>query len=185
MTPDALDLTPGAHTTAARVRAAFHGTSETRISGSRTSPDVFLYADPGARQERGHRVYDGWAESDEHGEVFHFTGTGLLGDQRMTLGNRAVLEHAARGGELHLFVADGHVGDLTTPIRYRYLGAFHLDPGTPYLERPLHVMRHRPVRAFVFRLRPVAGKPYDRDERDRAPADPESVRPHVFVSRRP
>ncbi|MFJ9608209.1 hypothetical protein ACIRS1_17915 [Kitasatospora sp. NPDC101176] len=168
MLPEQLPLSPGAFTTAAAVRNAGRGASETRICIARGLPSIFLFADPGARRLRGFHLFDGWAEEDDRGPVFHLTSVGALGGHRLTLGNRALLDHREHGRALHLFAADGPSGSPVDPVRQRYLGEFLVDPTEPHLERraPALGPGNRTRRVFVFRLRPVPGRPFQRDDRD-------------------
>ncbi|HTA05053.1 MAG TPA: hypothetical protein VK774_01700, partial [Solirubrobacteraceae bacterium] len=128
----------------------FGGATRGGIQPSRSSPNVFLYSDPSRGEAYGYN-YDGWTDD---GRLFLYTGEGSNGDQPMTSGNRAILEHRDRGRSLRLFVADGRV-EGTAQRNQRYIGEFETDPARPYLlqESP---DRHGDARmVFVFRLRPV------------------------------
>jgi hypothetical protein len=111
---------------------------------------VSLYSDPSKGEAYGY-TFDGWTDD---GQLFLYTGEGPLGDQPMTHGNRAILEHRERGRALRLFVADGNVAG-TTQRQQRYVGEFEADPSNPFAleEAPDENGENRTV--FVFRLRPV------------------------------
>lgn len=128
----------------------FGGAPYGGIEPSRSTRNVFLYSDPVKGEAYGY-TYDGWTDD---GELFLYTGEGPLGDQPMTHGNRAILEHREHGRALRLFVADGHVAG-TAQRQQRYVGEFEIDQENPYAleEAPDENGENRTV--FVFRLRPV------------------------------
>jgi 5-methylcytosine-specific restriction protein A len=144
------DLPIGALLTRAERNARFGGAVFGGIEPSRSSPNVFLYSDPSRGEAYGYN-YDGWTDD---GRLFLYTGEGPEGDQPMTHGNRAILEHRDQGRSLRLFVADGRV-EGTAQRNQRYIGEFEIDPAKPYLlqESPDRNGENRVV--FVFRLRPV------------------------------
>ena len=87
------------------------------ICPSRRTPNVFIFTDPSEGQQYGY--FDGW-----HGELFHYTGEGQKGDQKMSRGNAAILRHRENGRALRLFYgARGLV---------RYGERFELDPAKPF-----------------------------------------------------
>ena len=71
------------------------------ISTPQASPNVLLFTDP--RVGEAHGYYDGWGENG----YFHYTGEGQRGDQTMTAGNRAILEHLDRLRNLRLIEGSG------------------------------------------------------------------------------
>ncbi|WP_055531328.1 hypothetical protein [Streptomyces graminilatus] len=118
-----------------------------RISPSKTTTVISLFSSPGTHDSQ----YDGWT-----GQHFHFQGEGRGDrDQSIRQGNRAVAEHALSGRSLRLFaVAPGS--------QVRYLGAYRLDPDTPYVRVQLPVIggpAHPPRTGYVFRLLPENGTP--------------------------
>jgi hypothetical protein len=125
----------------------FGGAKYGGIEPSRTTLNVFVYSDPSKGEVYGY-TFDGWADD---WQVFLYTGEGQAGDQVMTDGNRALLEHRERGRSVRLFVADGEVAG-TRRKNQRYLGEFEVDPAQPYSVEDA-VDEDRIV--FVFRLLPV------------------------------
>ncbi|MDI1464300.1 hypothetical protein QEZ54_25340 [Catellatospora sp. KI3] len=117
---------------------------------SAKSPNVFIYSDPSRGEAFGY-TFDGW-DPDE--EVFLYTGEGHEGNQRMTAGNLALLEHRMTQRAVRLFVADGVVTGTTK--NHRYVGEFELDPVTPYTSERARSKSSPELRdVFVFRLLPV------------------------------
>jgi hypothetical protein len=119
----------------------FGGGRQGGIEPSAKSPNVLLFTSK-VGQEFGYN-FDGW-HSDG---TFHYTGEGRYGDQKMTYGNRAVLEHHAQGRAIRLFEKDG-----TDVI---YIGEFEIPNESHVLldEAPDADGEKRSV--FVFRLKPV------------------------------
>jgi hypothetical protein len=135
-----LDLALGKSLRRRELHERYGGRRQGGISPSRESPNVFLFTD----QEQGIRhgyLYDGKRDD----RLYHYTGEGQYGDQRMTQGNRVVRDHAAEGRELHLFDAGG--GNATYLGRFEYVDHYTADaPETG----------DGPVRSvIVFRLRPL------------------------------
>lgn len=128
----------------------FGGAKYGGIEPSGSSPNVFLYSDP-ARGEAFGYTYDGWTAD---GTVFLYTGEGSDGDQPMTHGNRAVLEHREHERALRLFVADGEV-EGTAQKNHRYVGEFETDPDEPYTLEDALDKKDEERTVFVFRLLPV------------------------------
>jgi hypothetical protein len=154
------DLPVGALLSRAERSERFGGALYGGIEPSASSPNVFLYSDPARGQAYGYN-YDGWVGDSR---LFLYTGEGREGDQPMSHGNRAILEHRRQGRALRLFVADGQIAG-TSQRRQRYVGEFEIDE-EPYVleEAPDEHGEDRTV--FVFRLRPV-GKTLRR-ERDQS-----------------
>jgi hypothetical protein len=118
-----------------------------RISPSKTSPAICLFTRPGAHESQ----HDGWT-----GEHFHFQGEGQ-GDREQLIkgGNRVLAEHALSKRTLRLFAA-------ASGTVVRYLGAYRVDPGLPYVQVSLPVIGDptHPFRTgYVFRLLPETGTP--------------------------
>lgn len=138
-------------TRAARV-LEYGGSLYGGIEPSAKTSNVFLYSDPKVGDTYGYQ-YDGW---NEDGSVFLYTGEGTRGDQTMTAGNKAILEHEALDGRsLRLFISIGEKLAGTNTKLHRYAGEFTVDKEIPYtIEQSLDVegeMRN----VFVFRLRPL------------------------------
>ncbi len=116
-----------------------------------------LFSDIDAGKQYGYR--DGWlAEEDDLGPVFTYTGAGTRGDQTFGglfgKGNSAVLDHAARGRTLHLFIAEGKVPGSGARL-HRYVGPFAVDEREPYHLRQALDENQRERSVIVFRLRPI------------------------------
>lgn len=120
------------------------------IVPSNTSNSVFVFTDPAEGTQFGY-VYDGFSQD---GTVFHYTGAGRDGDQKLTGSNSPILTHAAKGRSLHAFGAAGVVQGSSTKLQ-RYIGEFILDPSLPF-ERMPALDRNGALRTvLVFRLLPV------------------------------
>jgi hypothetical protein len=138
-------LKPGESIERQALQAEFGGRTQGGIGPSRKSPNVFVFSDPVAGEPHGY--YDGWK-----GELFHYTGEGQYGDQRMKSGNASILNHAQEGRALRVF--DGARGTVT------YLGEFELDEKQPYYRTDAPETGDGPPReVIVFRLRPKDAKP--------------------------
>ncbi|MEU6405388.1 hypothetical protein [Streptomyces sp. NPDC046985] len=142
------DLVPGQHVDRAALHASYGGRIHPRISPSKQSPNVFLFITPDA--EAG--ALDGWT-----GEHLYFGGEGGLDgrDQKVSQGNRSVVEHEQDDRALRVFLQpyDGPV---------QYVGQFRLDPELPFVhvDAPFDMRRPQDVRrALVFRLLPLNGPP--------------------------
>ena len=119
---------PGDLTNRAEIARTHGGPKFGVIAPATKSPDICLFSDTTEGSLSG-TAHDGWDLTDPR--VYHFTGEGARGDQRMLKGNKAILEHARASRTLRLFEA--------TPERptadgkqQRYLGAFHLDEQAPW-----------------------------------------------------
>jgi 5-methylcytosine-specific restriction protein A len=128
----------------------FGGAKYGGIEPSASSPNVFLYSDPAKGQAFGY-TYDGWTANRD---VFLYTGEGPTGDQPMTHGNRAILEHRKHGRSLRLFIADGEIPG-TAQRNQRYVGEFAVDPQNPYSLVDALDEEQEERTVFVFRLLPV------------------------------
>lgn len=131
--PEIWDVAVGDLLTREQRMQRFGGAKYGGIETSSTTPNVFVYSDPSRGKAYGYN-FDGW-NADR--TLFLYTGEGRRGDQLMRQGNKAILEHAASGRALRLFVADGMVAG-TWKKNHRYLGEFEVDQAQPYL-----VERHR------------------------------------------
>lgn len=148
--PEDWDLSVGALLTRSERSARFGGALYGGIEPSGSSPNVFLYSDPSRGEAYGYN-YDGWADD---GRLFLYTGEGREGDQPMSHGNRAILQHREQRRALRLFVADGQVAG-TGQRQQRYVGEFELDQKKPYLSEDALDENAEDRTVFVFRLRPV------------------------------
>ncbi|MEU7820163.1 hypothetical protein [Catellatospora sp. NPDC049133] len=146
----------GGYLTRAERVAMYGGGMYGGMEPSAKSPNVFIYSDPSRGETYGY-TFDGW-DPDE--EVFLYTGEGPEGDQQMTSGNLALLDHRRAGRVVRLFVADGVTTGTTK--NHRYLGEFEIDPELPYTIERAPGQNNGPMRnVFVFRLLP-AGDYLDR-----------------------
>lgn len=102
-TPGDRDLKPNDVTTRAALGARYGGNQQAGIAHSAVSPNIMVYSDADATESPGY-AYDGWA-----GDVYQYTGEGKRGDQTMSAGNKALLDHSKDGRALRMFVADGTV----------------------------------------------------------------------------
>jgi 5-methylcytosine-specific restriction protein A len=87
---------------------------------------------------KSHGYHDTWSEDG----VLDYYGEGQYGDMKLDRGNAAILNHAARGKDLHLFEAQGHG-------LVRYLGQVVC---VGYEERTDKDSAGEDRRAYVFQL---------------------------------
>ncbi|WP_329174653.1 hypothetical protein [Streptomyces sp. NBC_01477] len=156
MTTSVEGISPGDVRTRTEIRAVFGGSPQGGICPSAAMRSVNLYSDPDVGEQAGY--YDGWlAEEDELGSVFEYTGAGKSGDQTFEgvagSGNRAILRHAEQDRVLRVFTRVGKLPGTDTKT-HRYLGAFTLDGGQPYVWRRVHGEDRNERDVLVFRLRP-------------------------------
>jgi hypothetical protein len=153
-----LSIKPGESIGRIELHEQYGGRWQGGISPSKVSPNVFLFTDPSRGERRGY-LYDGWREDG----LFHCTGEGQLGDQRMVQGNRTVRDHAEEGRGLHVFEVRG--GIATYMDEFEYVDHYLADaPETG----------GGPIRSvIVFRLRPrsITAQP-SRSKLDRLGHDP-------------
>lgn len=139
-------LEPGEKLLRREVHERYGGRRRGGIGPSREAPVVLFFTDPVSGRQHGY--YDGW---DVDG-TFHYVGEGQKGDQQLTQGNKAILNHAEEGRTLEGFRAEGTM--------VTYIGEFSLDG---YYFTDAHetgdVTTLRQV--VVFRLRPRGSVPVD------------------------
>jgi hypothetical protein len=98
-----------------------------------------IFTDPVAGEKHGY--YDGWMPDG----LFHYSGEGQYGDQRMLSGNASILNHEAEGRALRVF--QGARGNVTYLGRFTVQGWYEADaPETG--DGPLR-------KVIVFKLNPV------------------------------
>jgi hypothetical protein len=138
-----IDFKPGEKIKRTDLHERYGGRRQGGISPSKQTPNVFLFADQTQGAIHGY-IYDG--QNDQDG-LYHYTGEGQTGDQRMVQGNRAIRDHASEGRELHLF--DSSSGIAT------YLGQFeYVDD----YEGDAHQTNEPELRkVIVFKLRRISG----------------------------
>jgi hypothetical protein len=90
------DLTTGALIRRTALHGRFGGRRQGGIAPSALTPNVMVFSDPKTGAQYGY--HDRW----ENG-IFHYTGEGQLGPQRMISGNKAILDHRAEGRSLRVF----------------------------------------------------------------------------------
>src|SRR4028118_1104834 len=93
------------------IHGPYKGQQQGGISTPKDKPFIFLFTGESGEQ---YGYEDGW---DQNG-VFLYTGEGQVGHMEFTRGNRAIIDHATDGKELHLFES------LGKGQGYRYLGMF-------------------------------------------------------------
>ncbi|MFF0294271.1 restriction endonuclease [Kitasatospora sp. NPDC004614] len=129
------------------IHAEYGGRRQGGIGPSRVAPVVLLFTDP----VKGHRhgYFDGWGADG----CYHYAGEGQVGDQKMTQGNLAILNHRKDGRDLHLF--QGVSSGVT-----RYIGQFELPTDDPWYLTDAPETNDGPVRSVImFRLQPVKAAP--------------------------
>jgi hypothetical protein len=168
---DGWTIAIGQVTTRAEIHAKYGGATFGGIEPTASTPNVMIYSDPSEGEQYGYQ-FDGWVDGEPG--VFTYTGEGRIGDQKLTDGNRAILEHARHGRVLRLFITLDR-SHRQGGKRQRYAGAFRVDPDDPFEWRraPDHEGNDRKV--VVFRLLP--------DEVDGYPADP-LAQPGVSIGTR-
>lgn len=140
--PNVWALQPGDAVERQILQARYGGRTQGAIGPSRTSPNVLVFSDPAAGEPYGH--FDGWRADG----CFHFTGEGQRGDQEMKSGNAAILNHAADGRALRLF--------LGARGRVVYEGEFGLAEDRAWYTTDAPEGKNGPVRSvIVFRMRPL------------------------------
>ncbi|WP_327284493.1 MULTISPECIES: restriction endonuclease [unclassified Streptomyces] len=132
-------LEPGEPIERKLLHAEYGGRTQGGIGPSAKTPNVMIFTDPIAGEKHGY--YDGWMPDG----LFHYSGEGQYGDQRMLSGNASILNHRAEGRALRVF--QGARGVVT------YLGEFEVDS---WYEADAPETGDGPLRkVIVFKLRPV------------------------------
>src|SRR5205809_6876158 len=90
-------LGPGDQIKRSELHHHYGGGGQGGIEPSAKTPNVLIFSDPIAGEAYGYK-YDRWIDG-----VFHFTGEGQVGDQVLTHGNRAILDHRRHGRALRVF----------------------------------------------------------------------------------
>ncbi|KOV27084.1 restriction endonuclease [Streptomyces sp. XY413] len=129
------------------VHETYGGRRQGGIGPSRVTDNVLLFTDPSKGHKHGY--FDGWGDDG----CYHYAGEGQLGDQKMTQGNLAILNHKHDGRALRLFrgVASGVC---------EYMGEFGLDADRPWYLTDAPETNDGPIRSVImFRLRPVHAAP--------------------------
>lgn len=138
------ELAPGDKLLRREVHERYGGRRQGGIGPSTKAKVVLFFTAPDKGHQHGY--YDGW---DDEG-YFHYVGEGQRGDQQLTQGNKAILNHRADGRSLEGFLGEG--------TSVTYLGEFELvehyftdahETGAPDTIRQV----------VVFKLRPLAEVP--------------------------
>jgi len=128
-----------------QLHAKYGGRTQGGIGPSAKTPNVMIFTDPIAGEKHGY--YDGWMPDG----LFHYSGEGQYGDQRMLSGNASILNHQAEGRALRVF--QGARGRVT------YLGEF---AAAGWYEADAPETGDGPLRkVIVFMLRPVDASPQE------------------------
>jgi 5-methylcytosine-specific restriction protein A len=106
--PKPVAFIPGHEYVRSELHGAYGGQSQYGISTPARFPLVFLFSGPSGAL---YGYEDGWTTDG----LYRYSGEGQTGDMTMTGGNRAILEHAEKGEDLHLF-------ESATDGRVRYVG---------------------------------------------------------------
>ncbi|MFE9257120.1 restriction endonuclease [Streptomyces sp. NPDC006879] len=121
----------------------YGGRRQGGIGPSRVSNNVFCFTDPAKGHKHGY--FDGWGEDG----CYHYAGEGQLGDQKMTQGNLAILNHAREGRALRLFRGAGSG-------MCQYVGEFTLPADRPWYRTEAPETNGGPIRSVImFRFQPV------------------------------
>lgn len=140
--PSVWALQPGDAVERQTLQARYGGRALGAIGPSRISPNVLVFSDPAVGEPNGH--FDGWRADG----CFHLTGEGQHGDQEMKSGNAAILNYAADGRALRLF--------LGARGRVVYEGEFGLAEDRPWYVTDAPETPNGPLRSvIVFRMSPL------------------------------
>jgi hypothetical protein len=130
-------LRPGSSVSRGELHDRFGGNRRTRISPSRSTPNVFVFSNAGS----GHGSLDRWEDG-----VLHCVGE-ARGAQSLTPGNSAILDHRRARRALRVFWG--------TAGKVEYAGRFELDRSEPfYWVRTPTSDDVAPRRVIMFRLVP-------------------------------
>jgi hypothetical protein len=135
-------LSPGQDIKRKELHARYGGSRQGGIGPSARTPNVFVFTDPSAGEKHGY--FDEWMPDG----LFHYSGEGQRGDQRMISGNAAILNHRKVGRALRVF--QGARGTVT------YLGEFEVDEENPSYDADAPETGGGPIRkVIIFRLRSI------------------------------
>ncbi|GAA2780618.1 hypothetical protein [Streptomyces showdoensis] len=138
-------LNPGDSIERKKLHAQYGGRTQGGIGPSAKTPNVLIFTDPIAGEKHGY--YDGWMPDG----LFHYSGEGQYGDQRMLSGNASILNHRTEGRALRVF--QGARGSVV------YLGQFQV---SGWYEADAPETGGGPLRkVIVFRLQPIDTPPQE------------------------
>jgi hypothetical protein len=108
------DLQVGDRIVRKRLHDLYGGQRQGGISTPTGSPNIFIFTDPTTGEQHGY--FDEW-----QGDELHYCGEGQphRGDQTMSGGNRAILEHEQRGKPIRAFY--GSKGTVTEQVSSRWV----------------------------------------------------------------
>ncbi|MFW6639927.1 restriction endonuclease [Nocardiopsis algeriensis] len=139
-------LKPGEKVKRKLLHDTYAGSRQGGICPSAKSPNILIFSNPEVGEKHGY--HDAWMSDG----CFHYTGEGQYGDQSMTKGNLAILNHAKDGRALRVFQGSK---DIVV-----YQGEFSLDDEVPWYETDAPETDDGPLRkVIVFKLRPVDTQP--------------------------
>jgi len=153
------ELLPGDEIKRTALHDRFGGGGQGGISPSRKTPNILVFTDPAAGHKHGYD--DRW-----DGPLLLYVGEGQHGDQTLTGGNKAILEHRLTSRALRVFKGVG--GDV------QYLGEYETEENDPFMWDQAPETGGGPMRKVVrFRLKPVwvATEPPPRATRTYKPSD--------------
>ncbi|MFD7940741.1 restriction endonuclease [Streptomyces sp. NPDC059755] len=144
--PTVWDIAVGEIVKRVDVHERYGGRRQGGIGPSRVSRNVLLFTDPVKGHKHGY--FDGWGEDD----CYHYAGEGQVGDQKMTQGNLAILNHEQERRALRLFRG------LSSGM-CEYLGEFTLPEERPWYRTDAPETNGGPIRSVImFRLQPVSAE---------------------------
>lgn len=171
-----IGLRPGDRLRRREVHERFGGRQQGGIGPSTQAPVVLFFTDPVKGHQHGY--YDGW---DNDG-YFHYVGEGQRGDQQLTQGNKAILNHQADGRSLEGFLADGttvtYLGEFT--LVEHYFTDAH-ETGEPDTLRQVVVFKLRPLANVPVELPSLPISPEPQPRVDRVPVEEQHTE-RAFVS---
>lgn len=141
---------PGDLVTRAQLNALYGGGIQGGILTPTKHPLVLAFSDPVAGAHYGY-TFDGWSQDKT---AFYYTGEGNRADQQFVRKNKAILDAANDGEEIHLFIAHGFV-DGTNTRTHKYVGEFDLDKELPWRRETQYSTDGDPYSVIVFKLRPM------------------------------
>lgn len=148
------DLQPGDQLPRREVHARYGGRQQGGIGPSTRTNVVLFFTDPAKGQRHGY--YDGWATDG----LFHYVGEGQRGDQQLTQGNKAILNHRADGRTLEGFRSHGttvtYLGEFEL-VDYYFTDAHETDD--PNTLRQVVVFKLRPLTTVTVDLPEVPISP--------------------------
>ncbi len=113
----------------------YGGQEQGGISTPKNFPVIFVFTSDSGEKH-------GYKDEYRHDGIFWYTGEGQIGDMKMVLGNKAIIEHAQNGKNIHVF-------EYTRKAYARYIGTAEC---LGYHEETRPDREGRDRTAFVFHL---------------------------------